>query len=138
MQKWMAMKFAHCSKHNLQPYDSSNFLSLDEVLDKVKAFSVGGVDYISKPFQFEEVFVRIEILTIQRQKALLQGDSQVSIMAEITLKIRPVLGAGQILQTTVTEVQKILQTDRAVIYHFLPVGRKICVVEALLQNVHLC
>jgi len=28
---------------------------LDEVLDKVKAFSVGGVDYISKPFQFEEV-----------------------------------------------------------------------------------
>ena len=37
------------------------FLSaLDEVPDKVKAFSVGGVDYITKPFQLEEVFVRIE------------------------------------------------------------------------------
>ncbi len=37
------------------------FLSaLDEVLDKVKAFKVGGVDYICKPFQIEEVLVRIE------------------------------------------------------------------------------
>ncbi len=37
------------------------FLSAsDEVFDKVKAFRVGGVDYITKPFQFEEVLVRIE------------------------------------------------------------------------------
>jgi diguanylate cyclase (GGDEF)-like protein len=37
------------------------FLSaLDEVLDKVKAFSVGGVDYITKPFQLEEVLARIQ------------------------------------------------------------------------------
>jgi DNA-binding response OmpR family regulator len=32
------------------------FLSaLDQVFDKVKAFKVGGVDYISKPFEPEEV-----------------------------------------------------------------------------------
>ncbi len=37
------------------------FLSaLDEVIDKVKAFSVGGVDYITKPFQLEEVLARIQ------------------------------------------------------------------------------
>jgi diguanylate cyclase (GGDEF)-like protein len=37
------------------------FLSaLDEVLDKVKAFTVGGVDYITKPFQLEEVLARIQ------------------------------------------------------------------------------
>jgi diguanylate cyclase (GGDEF)-like protein len=37
------------------------FLSaLDEVWDKVKAFKVGGVDYIGKPFQIEEVLVRLE------------------------------------------------------------------------------
>ncbi|MEM9275142.1 MAG: EAL domain-containing protein [Cyanobacteria bacterium P01_F01_bin.143] len=36
------------------------FLSaLDNVLDKKQAFAVGGVDYISKPFQIEEVLVRI-------------------------------------------------------------------------------
>jgi diguanylate cyclase (GGDEF)-like protein/PAS domain S-box-containing protein len=47
------------------------FLSaLDDVIDKVKAFAVGGVDYITKPFQVEEVLVRINSqLTIQAAKA---------------------------------------------------------------------
>ena len=34
--------------------------ALNEALDKVQAFSVGGVDFITKPFQIEEVLVRIE------------------------------------------------------------------------------
>lgn len=34
--------------------------ALDEVQDKVKAFSTGGVDYVTKPFQFEEVLARVE------------------------------------------------------------------------------
>ena len=38
------------------------FLSaLTDTTDKVKAFSVGGVDYVSKPFHFEEVNARVEI-----------------------------------------------------------------------------
>ena len=37
------------------------FLSaLDNVLDKVKAFEVGGVDYISKPIQVKEVLARVK------------------------------------------------------------------------------
>lgn len=37
------------------------FLSaLVETEDKVKAFTVGGADYVSKPFQFEEVRARVE------------------------------------------------------------------------------
>ena len=37
------------------------FLSaLDDILDKVKAFEVGGVDYITKPFQVEEVLIRVK------------------------------------------------------------------------------
>ncbi len=40
--------------------------ALDEALDKVKAFSCGGVDYIPKPFQIDEVIVRINThLTIR-------------------------------------------------------------------------
>ncbi|MFB8797303.1 MAG: adenylate/guanylate cyclase domain-containing protein [Microcoleus sp.] len=34
--------------------------ALDDVLEKVKAFQVGGVDYITKPFQIEEVLARVE------------------------------------------------------------------------------
>lgn len=41
--------------------------ALDEVIDKVKAFAVGGVDYITKPFSEEEVFARVENnLTLRR------------------------------------------------------------------------
>lgn len=37
------------------------FLSaLDEVLDKVQAFALGGVDYVTKPFEIEEVLARIK------------------------------------------------------------------------------
>lgn len=49
------------------------FLSaLNEVFDKVKAFRAGGVDYITKPFQVEEVLARVHThlkLRVQ-QKAL--------------------------------------------------------------------
>ena len=52
--------------------------ALDEVLDKVKAFAVGGVDYITKPFSEEEVFARVENnLTIQRlQKQLSEQNAR--------------------------------------------------------------
>jgi two-component system sensor histidine kinase/response regulator len=33
--------------------------ALDGVIDKVKAFAVGGVDYVAKPFEFEEVEARL-------------------------------------------------------------------------------
>ena len=37
------------------------FLSaLDDVFDKVRAFEVGGVDYITKPFQVREVLARVK------------------------------------------------------------------------------
>ncbi|MGD1807284.1 GGDEF domain-containing response regulator [Dapis sp. BLCC M126] len=43
--------------------------ALDEAWDKVKAFSVGGADYITKPFKVIEVLARIENqLNIQRLK----------------------------------------------------------------------
>ncbi|MCP4348574.1 MAG: diguanylate cyclase [Desulfobacterales bacterium] len=50
------------------------FLSaLNEAIDKVKAFSVGGVDYVTKPFQAEEVLARIRThLTLQKIQYQLQ------------------------------------------------------------------
>ncbi|MBF0259658.1 MAG: response regulator [Desulfamplus sp.] len=47
--------------------------ALDDVSDKVKGFSVGGVDYISKPFQIEEVLARVEThLTLRRLRQELE------------------------------------------------------------------
>jgi len=53
------------------------FLSaLDEVWDKVKAFDVGGVDYITKPFQLEEVIARVKTqLTLRHIQQQLQAQN---------------------------------------------------------------
>jgi two-component system, cell cycle sensor histidine kinase and response regulator CckA len=50
------------------------FLSaLTNTLDKVQGFAVGGADYITKPFQIEEVLARVEThLSIQRLQQSLQ------------------------------------------------------------------
>ena len=50
------------------------FLSaLDATEDKVRAFTVGGVDYITKPFQIEEVLARVEThLSLQGLRRQLQ------------------------------------------------------------------
>jgi diguanylate cyclase (GGDEF)-like protein len=61
------------------------FLSaLDDVFDKVKAFQVGGVDYITKPFQIEEIIVRIE-----HQLALQVAKAEIcQLNAELEQKVR--------------------------------------------------
>ena len=48
--------------------------ALAEARDKVRAFAAGGVDYVPKPFQFEEVKARVQThLELQRQKHELQN-----------------------------------------------------------------
>ncbi|MBK1990025.1 hybrid sensor histidine kinase/response regulator [Sphaerospermopsis aphanizomenoides BCCUSP55] len=59
------------------------FLSaLSDTIDKVKAFRIGGVDYITKPFQLEEVLARIENqLSLRRMQIELQQAKYQAIKA---------------------------------------------------------
>ncbi len=51
--------------------------ALSDVLDKVKAFGMGGVDYITKPFQVEEVLARVEThLALQRLQNSLRDKNE--------------------------------------------------------------
>ncbi len=63
------------------------FLSaLSEVPDKLKAFSLGGVDYITKPFRSEEVLARIEThLTLRRLQLSLE-EKNTQLQAEIAVR----------------------------------------------------
>ena len=77
------------------------FLSaLNETEDKVKAFGSGGVDYVAKPFQFEEVQARVEThIQLQRarkaERDLLENtlNSAIRILAELVHMTRPALSA---------------------------------------------
>jgi len=51
--------------------------ALDATQDKVSAFSIGGVDYVTKPFQNEEVLARVEThLALRRLQAQLQDANE--------------------------------------------------------------
>ena len=48
----------------------------NEGLDKAKAFTVGGIDYITKPFQIEEVLARVNIhLQLSRLQKILKQEN---------------------------------------------------------------
>ena len=64
--------------------------ALDEEMDKVKAFEVGGVDYITKPFRAAEIVARIEThLNLQRlQDRLTQTNARLLAANEQLMQAR--------------------------------------------------
>ncbi|MEG4273123.1 MULTISPECIES: PAS domain S-box protein [unclassified Microcoleus] len=92
------------------------FLSVfEETFHKVKAFEVGGVDYITKPFQVEEVLVRIESqLTIQQlSKQLKQQNAQ--LQQEVEFRKR----TEQSLRESKARLQKLAVNIPGVLYQFI-------------------
>ena len=62
--------------------------ALGDVFDKVKAFDVGGVDFINKPFQIEEVLARMQShLTIRRLQQQ-QTSQNIQLQQEIDQRRR--------------------------------------------------
>jgi len=73
--------------------------ALDETVDKVKAFTVGGRDYVTKPFQLEEVLARVETHLALRD---LQADLQ---QANNELERRVEERTAQVVQLAVEKGQ---------------------------------
>ena len=78
-------------------------------------------------------------LTVSQQKESIQAElrqqqQRVELFSEVTLKIRQSLQLKEILHTTVTEVQRILQADRVLIYHVLPDGTGKTISESVLPD----
>lgn len=62
----------------------------DETWDKVEAFRVGGADYITKPFQIEEVLARVEHqLALRRQRAAIDSlDAPLAAILDAARRLR--------------------------------------------------
>ncbi len=94
------------------------FLSaLDQTASKMKAFQVGGVDYISKPFQAEEVLARVQThlalrsmhqqLHVQNSQ-LQQQNSQLSLLNHVSQMFGSSLELDQVLDSVLEETQRLL------------------------------
>ncbi|MFM9266645.1 response regulator [Tychonema sp. BBK16] len=92
------------------------FLSiLHETDHKVKAFEVGGVDYITKPFQVEEVLARVknQLIIQQLSKQLKEQNSQLQREVEVRKQTEQALRESQ------GRLQKLATNIPGVIYQFV-------------------
>jgi len=55
--------------------------ALNETADKVKGFDIGGVDYVTKPFQVEEVLARVQTHVALRQAQVALAESNTHLRA---------------------------------------------------------
>ena len=55
--------------------------ALNETADKVKGFDIGGVDYVTKPFQVEEVLARVQTHVALRQAQVALAESYTHLRA---------------------------------------------------------
>ncbi len=82
-----------------QPIPVIFISALDDVLDKVKAFAVGGVDYITKPFQGEEVLARVanhlNLRSLQKALQIEQEKSERLLLNILPKTIADQLKEGQ-------------------------------------------
>jgi diguanylate cyclase (GGDEF)-like protein len=80
--------------------------ALDDGLDKVKAFSAGGVDYISKPFEMMEVLSRIENHLQIRAARLKLKNLNAELEQKVTERTAELTAAKQALEQENMERQK--------------------------------
>lgn len=72
--------------------------ALHETLDKVKGFGVGGLDYVTKPFQFEEVHARVEThLKLRRLQLQLEDQNRLLLESRQALMIELSQAADYVL-----------------------------------------
>ena len=77
--------------------------ALNEPLDKVKAFAAGGVDYLTKPFQMEEILARVGLhltlrhLQIQLEEATAQLTAQNQELQQRNAELQEALNAIETL-----------------------------------------
>ncbi|HBC86414.1 MAG TPA: hybrid sensor histidine kinase/response regulator [Lentisphaeria bacterium] len=72
--------------------------ALDGAIDKVKAFSAGGVDYVTKPFQCEEVYARILTHLKLRRLEKLREDLSHMIIHDLRSPMTIIFGFLQVLE----------------------------------------
>ncbi len=90
------------------------FLSaLNDVFDKITAFSLGGVDYIAKPFQEKEVLARVKThLTIYRLQQALQTANN-TLEEKVQARTAELAEANKNLQTEIEQrIQQQQEKDR--------------------------
>jgi CheY-like chemotaxis protein len=120
MPEMNGFEVCHCLKNNPITKDIPIVFmtGFSETIDKIQAFNLGAVDYITKPIYPEELLARVQIHLRLKELSenLLRQSQEQKVLLKISEQIRQSLNLDCILQTTVTEIQKLFSCDRVLIY----------------------
>ncbi len=116
--------------------------ALNEVVDKVKGFAVGGTDYITKPFQTEEVLARVENqLALQAAKAEI-CQMNVELEQRVRQRTAQLVAANQELEREITGRQKVeealLKSEEQfrLTFELAPIGMAIATLDGRFMRVN--
>ncbi len=97
--------------------------ALDATEDKLKAFTVGGMDYITKPFQDKEVLARVRTHValrremaerIRAEKASQRQAERLKILHEIDQSILAAQSPGAIALAAIGRIRQLIPCQRAI------------------------
>lgn len=84
--------------------------AIDQIVDKAKAFAQGGVDYITKPFQSEEVLMRVEAhlgLRSQQQRLQERIDERTAEVAKLNARLEQEVAERKQLHSRLTGLESV-------------------------------
>ncbi len=98
--------------------------AIDDPMDKVKAFAMGGVDYITKPFQMHEVLIRVrhQLSLISLKKQLRDKNERLNKVVDRLQSDRRELAISKqysILEKITSGISKQVNAPLTSINHFL-------------------
>lgn len=112
--------------------------ALSETIDKVRGFRAGAVDYITKPFQHEEVLARVTThLTLRRlQQALVETNEQLEQrVAERTAQLEQALEQVQHLKNRLQAENVYLREEIKLNHNFEEIIGRGTALKKVLHNV---
>jgi len=91
--------------------------ALTETFDKVRGFSVGAVDYVSKPFEPEELLARISTHVALRREieAHLRSKATLAYLTDEIRSGRSMIGDSAALRRVLEQIDRVAPTDRTVL-----------------------
>jgi len=127
--------------------------SLDEMTDKLAGFALGGVDYITKPFQVKEVLARVEthlaLRTVQKQleeknvqleqkvneheqakKALQHRNRELSLLNRVSQMFSSSLELEEVVKTALGEIQRLLDVVSTSVWLIVPETDELICMQA--------
>lgn len=116
---------------------------LDDAASVDRAFAAGATDYITKPIHWALLRQRVQrLLQASQATALLEQQTIVlqiqaereRLLSTVAQRIRQSLNLEEVLQTTVDEVQRLLQADRVLCYQVYPDGTGRVITESVVPT----